>query len=61
MALIHEVMISNPQSALEGNRFITTEPCSNPGSSWFILGKSSPFMAERFRFFRLVKSSNLPR
>ena len=38
---------------------ITTKPCSpEPCKSWFIQGKSSPFMAE---LFRLVKYDNLPR
>jgi len=37
---------------------ITTEPCSpEPWKSWFILGKSSPFLAQQFR---LVKYYNFP-
>ena len=33
-------------------------PSSRPGSSWFILGESSPFVAQQFR---LLKYDNLPR
>ena len=44
--------------ALWGN-LITTEACSpEPRESWFSLGKSSPFMAQRFR---LVNYCHLPR
>jgi len=37
--------------------FITTSPFSQTLESWFLYGKSSPFMAARFR---LVKYYNLP-